>query len=412
MRCTFKFFIAAVILLLTGSAFAQNVEYVGSALWSDIRDAKVVGDYAYCVLTNGLEVLDVTDPASPSFVSKLYLHGNAMAIEVAGSYAYVAAGDSGIQIFNVTDPANPIFTGGYVTNGHINKIFVSGNYAYAASDTGNNWTGLLIIINISDPTNPIIVGCYHDLFIPLSIVVRGDFAYAADQFNGLKIIVIGNPSNPILAGSYYMQYGARAVSIEGNYSYVQGRYLGLQVINISDPANPYWAYSSDIWAADVFGRGNYAYLASGDAGLRILDISDPANPVDAGGYDTPGRAVDVFISGDYTYVADSSSLMILRFTPTGIGDSDNLPGDFTLSQNYPNPFNAQTTIQYSLPKAGGVSIDIFDILGRKIETLAEGIMPAGNHQAIWNASAQSSGIYFYRIKAGESVETKKMVLMK
>jgi hypothetical protein len=87
------------------------------------------------------------------------------------------------------------------------------------------------------------------------------------------------------------------------------------------------------------------------------------------------------------------------------------PSSFILS-SYPNPFNAQTTIQYSLPSQSPVSIDIFDILGRKIEALAEGLMPAGDHQAIWDASGQSSGIYFYRIKAGDKTETRKMVLMK
>jgi len=59
-----------------------------------------------------------------------------------------------------------------------------------------------------------------------------------------------------------------------------------------------------------------------------------------------------------------------------------------------------------------VSIDFFDILGRKIGTLAEGIKQAGEHQAIWDAIDQSSGIYFYRIKAGDKIETKRMMLLK
>jgi len=89
-----------------------------------------------------------------------------------------------------------------------------------------------------------------------------------------------------------------------------------------------------------------------------------------------------------------------------------LPIEYRLSQNYPNPFNAQTTISYSLPTQSDVTIDIFDILGRKIETIAEGLRPAGDHQVIWDASDRSSGIYFYRIKAGDKAETKKMTLMK
>jgi hypothetical protein len=89
-----------------------------------------------------------------------------------------------------------------------------------------------------------------------------------------------------------------------------------------------------------------------------------------------------------------------------------LPAPFFLSQNYPNPFNAQTTIQYYLPNESIVTIDIFDILGRKIETLVEGIMPAGNRQATWDAGGQSSGLYFYKIKAGDYIETKMCLLLK
>jgi hypothetical protein len=93
-------------------------------------------------------------------------------------------------------------------------------------------------------------------------------------------------------------------------------------------------------------------------------------------------------------------------------EKEPVPEQFSLSQNYPNPFNAQTTIRYSLPTQALVTIDIFDILGRKVETIVEGMKPAGNNQAIWDARWQTSGIYFYRIKAGEKVETRKMVLLK
>jgi hypothetical protein len=144
----------------------------------------------------------------------------------------------------------------------------------------------------------------------------------------------------------------------------------------------------------------------------VIDIADPSNPINAGSYDTPGDAFSVFVSGNYAYLADCFSLMILRLNPTDVEEPGRPPQAFALSQNYPNPFNAQTTIQYSLSNPSDVTIDIFDILGRKIETLAERIKPAGSHQAIWDASGHSSGIYFYRIKAGDKVETNKMVLMK
>lgn len=95
-------------------------------------------------------------------------------------------------------------------------------------------------------------------------------------------------------------------------------------------------------------------------------------------------------------------------------DEDNspVPDNFALFQNYPNPFNATTSIKYTLPVASDVTIDIYNILGRRIETLVQGEQPAGYHQVIWVAADKPSGLYFYRIQAGEYAETRKMVLLK
>ena len=100
--------------------------------------------------------------------------------------------------------------------------------------------------------------------------------------------------------------------------------------------------------------------------------------------------------------------------PTDVDDEQipEIPRVFILSQNYPNPFNASTIIQYRLPEGSSVTIDIYDILGRSVETLVQGEQPAGYHQVIWNADEASSGFYFYRIQAGEHVETRRMVLLK
>jgi len=96
-----------------------------------------------------------------------------------------------------------------------------------------------------------------------------------------------------------------------------------------------------------------------------------------------------------------------------IGDlSNNLPDEFSLLQNYPNPFNAQTVINYSLPEATHVTIEIFDLLGRKIETLVDSKHQAGYHQITWNAVDQTSGIYFYKIQTNDYSESKKMLLLK
>jgi hypothetical protein len=124
-----------------------------------------------------------------------------------------------------------------------------------------------------------------------------------------------------------------------------------------------------------------------------IDSGDPASPPDS-----DGSRADM---GAYPFIRSD-----------GVIGENLLPGNFALLQNYPNPFNSQTTISYSLPKASLVTIDIYDLLGRKLETLVKANQNAGSYSIIWDASERSSGIYFCRIKAGEILINRKMVLVK
>jgi hypothetical protein len=98
---------------------------------------------------------------------------------------------------------------------------------------------------------------------------------------------------------------------------------------------------------------------------------------------------------------------------TGVDDdASDLPREFSLFQNYPNPFNPFTEIKFGLPRHSDVRIEIFNILGQKVITLFEGLLPAGYHSVRWNGSNSSSGVYYYRIDAGSFRDIKKMTLLK
>jgi PKD repeat protein len=88
------------------------------------------------------------------------------------------------------------------------------------------------------------------------------------------------------------------------------------------------------------------------------------------------------------------------------------PKDFVLEQNYPNPFNPTTKIRYQIPEESKVVIKIYDILGAEVMTLLNDLQEAGTYEVELNAQNLSSGTYFYRIVAGEFVETKKMILLR
>ena len=93
-------------------------------------------------------------------------------------------------------------------------------------------------------------------------------------------------------------------------------------------------------------------------------------------------------------------------------DISPLPLEFTLDQNYPNPFNPTTTIGFTLPQAGQVSLEVFDILGRRVATLVDEFLAAGRHEAVWNADSSPSGLYFYRLTGGGKSTVRKMTLIK
>jgi len=92
--------------------------------------------------------------------------------------------------------------------------------------------------------------------------------------------------------------------------------------------------------------------------------------------------------------------------------SSKLPTSYALEQNYPNPFNPSTRIGFKVQVSGFTSLRIFDLLGREVATLVNEELMPGSYEATWDAARLPSGVYFYRLQAGEFVETKKLVLMR
>ncbi len=89
-----------------------------------------------------------------------------------------------------------------------------------------------------------------------------------------------------------------------------------------------------------------------------------------------------------------------------------MPNRILISQNYPNPFNAQTNIDFTLDKKAKVELAVYNLLGAKVATLANGQMEAGKHSINFDASRISSGVYYYILKTNDSKVTKKMTLLK
>jgi len=115
------------------------------------------------------------------------------------------------------------------------------------------------------------------------------------------------------------------------------------------------------------------------------------------------------IQGQFTEADEAGWILTGSFLE---GDLPDLPSDFALLSNYPNPFNAQTVIEYQLPVSSIVKLEIYNLLGSKVATLMNGEQEAGYKSVTWDASEVSSGIYFYKLTAGDYTETRRMMLVK
>ena len=161
----------------------------------------------------------------------------------------------------------------------------------------------------------------------------------------------------------------------------------------------------DIYVVKTDGNGDLQWF--GTMSINGVDVGYCVRQTDDGNFVIAGSAFT------FDYIFDA---FLMKISPGYVGIEDDMsefvPGKFITSLNYPNPFNSTTTIRFSLHEPSEVTIDIYDLLGREVETLSRGYRPAGSHQVVWNADKFPSGFYFYRIEAGEYSESREMLYLK
>jgi hypothetical protein len=147
--------------------------------------------------------------------------------------------------------------------------------------------------------------------------------------------------------------------------------------------------------------------ASGDLlwSTTFAGLANSVQQTSDGGY---------IVAGYNFFSATKDDLWLARFgsDPTSIEIDIETPNEYLLFQNYPNPFNPITTISFSIPVASFVSLKVFNSLGQEIEILISKELNEGNYKYDWNAKDLTSGTYFYKLQAGDFIETKKMILIK
>ena len=159
---------------------------------------------------------------------------------------------------------------------------------------------------------------------------------------------------------------------------------------------------------NIIVEDNYRYFGNIDPG-QTAQSNSFFNFITQNPPDSIIVHISIF-SEDLFFWSDSFTFM---FVQTGLSESDyDTPHEFELKQNYPNPFNNNTTIEYSLPKAEFVKLKVYNLRGREVASLVAKQHSPGNYKYTWDASEFASGIYCYKIEAGENVYIRKLILMK
>jgi photosystem II stability/assembly factor-like uncharacterized protein len=309
--------------------------------------------------------------------------------------------------------------------------YVSGynGMIYKTTNNGLNWNSCYI-----DTTSCLYLFPKKDIYfinaqtgytVGGALDIQGLFTFTTNGGNSwYSMCIAPEPLNMILSAG-----GEKIFLMGGDYD------LG-SIVCVSTDFGENWSYEPtdcfgnaenfafrtprEVWAALGFQRGFTVNLDSMKPGSRWQCIP---SPVDVEIHDVE------FLSEELGYAFGYEGT-ILKYNPAVIGISGNqntVPDQYELHQNYPNPFNPATKITFSIPLlstiplAGrgkdaegrrGVSLRIYDALGKEIETLVNADLNAGTHNFEWNASNYPSGVYFYKLEAGEFSQSRKMVLIK
>ncbi len=290
-------------------------------------------------------------------------------------------------------------------------IFWGGYYLYRSMDNGISWERIYEINFMKDlfidKNDHIYLGYGSDFTSDhqnLGIIKSEDdgnswFAANDGLISKNVYYIIGDSKGYLFAYDNSSSDDKRGIfkSIDGGYTWNQV---------VSEYSLTGFAITSKDY---IFASAGYdAAIYSADEGVNWKSLKEGL-PSNLSGYSI---ATDKD-NNVYLGTIGRSIFRMKDFVPTGIETEKNtLPKIFSLSQNYPNPFNPSTTIKYQIPASGHVTLKVYDVLGREVESLVNEFQTAGSYTRTLNASSLSSGVYFYRLQSGNYSATKKFVLMK
>jgi hypothetical protein len=356
-------------------------------------------------------VLFSSDNASTwSSISPTLLQQSVMSVAFVGTDIFAAAnGSGGGKVFRSSDGAK---TWSVVYGGWLGQemwcLLINGSNIYVGTDSGlvlssnggTTWTTLNSGLKVPDSyfsavidNGILFIGNLHG-GIYKSTDKGSTWALANFGVNSVRIFSLTTMGTKLFGGT---SVGTGGVYISTDF----GVNWTLSNSGLSDPNVTSFAVSG----ASVF--------AGTTGGMVFLSTNGGANWVNMNGGSGLPRINSLVVSGGFLFAGTSVGIWRRPLSEmiTSV-ESSKAPLVFSLYQNYPNPFNPSTTLRFDLAKRTYVTLKICDLLGRAVAVLVEGSREPGHYELQWDASSVPSGIYFYRLQAGEYVETKKMIFLK
>ncbi|MFA6439855.1 MAG: T9SS type A sorting domain-containing protein [Bacteriovoracaceae bacterium] len=398
--------------------------------------------------------------------TKYFLDTRADIGSVAATDSFLVAGTEsfgGLYLVDLRSKNNAKITHKYNdSTGYVRGLAILRDTVYAATEKG------LKIFSVSNHSLKLVGGLdYGNL--AWCIDIEKTLVAIGGYYNDVHLIDVSDKMNPKYLSFIDIPNGAvvEDIQLQDSVLYITGRYTGLYAYNIANPKAPELIWWKNLGNGDaVYPDGNRLFTGDGNI-LRVYSIANVKTPEQLDTVTLPGnvRSVKIlsrdtlvyvtFFSNGYTenngllvYRMNAQgklSLVSIAYTPGWPNDlahntdnlfmSDDLDGvyvyalsslmttvaspsvrpllqTFTLHQNYPNPFNPSTTIAFYIPAKSQVVLRIYDLLGREVTTLINEELQQGDHTAAFNAEHLSSGVYYFHLSVGGSVQNKKMVLIK
>ncbi|PKN95123.1 MAG: hypothetical protein CVU44_00115 [Chloroflexi bacterium HGW-Chloroflexi-6] len=293
------------------------------ALIDDASAMTLAGRYAYIIVRDSLEIIDISDLTQPIRVGSFTpSHNNLHELEnivVSGEYAYITDYFNGLLIVRVADPVRPVEVSSYNLDSVVD-LAIRDDYLYALVD------GKLEIISISNPLLPTRIFTYDSISWSDDIAIVGEYAYLADATdqqsnNGLRVLDISDPTKVVEVGFYETVDKPEKISVSENLACLvintgwgNSAESYLQIIDITNPEKPtrLGQYKPLALSAQAIALANqYIYLVDTQGNLHIIDAATPETPRDVGFYHVAKDVSDVTVYSHYAYVAGKLGLYVL-----------------------------------------------------------------------------------------------------